>query len=239
MNVRRGLAVAGILVAALVAVRLGFWQLDRLAGKRAANAALRAGLEAPVLETWGRLPAHATAGGRRVRLRGRYDPGHHVLLRGRAREGAPGVVLVTPFLLEAESLAVPVERGWLPAEDGASAPPDGLPPDTATSVTVLLAGYPRPIPGGALRELGRGEPRVWSAARLERDSLASRLPYRLAAVVARALPGAGEPRSPRRDPPRPEPEGAHLGYAIQWFAIAGLLAGAAVGIARRPRPRAG
>ena len=57
MRLRRLSIALLVLVAAGVCVRLGLWQLSRLDEKRALNASMRAGLDAPPLALGAGLPA--------------------------------------------------------------------------------------------------------------------------------------------------------------------------------------
>jgi cytochrome oxidase assembly protein ShyY1 len=58
------------------------------------------------------------------------------------------------------------------------------------------------------------------------------LPWHIAEYVVRALPSPNAPSEPRRASPEPLNEAMHLGYALQWFLIAGLVLGGAIQLAR-------
>jgi len=232
------LFVSAVVVgASLLCVRLGVWQLSRWGEKRALNAEQRAALAAPPTEIHAPLPALDAVRDRPILLRGRFDPRFQVLLRGRPRDGEPGVIVATPFVLGTDSLAVVVERGWLAAADAATLDSGAIPDDSAASVTGLARAFPAGDPIPPMRDLGTPARRVWSAPRLDLDSLAARLPYRLAPFVLQALPGPGAPVSPLRETPRPFDETMHLGYALQWFAIAALAPLVAWFATRRTRLR--
>ena len=237
MKPRGVLLVLGALVFAAVSFRLGVWQLARLHQKQAMNARLRASL-AGAPEEAGPSQVHGAPPARPVRLIGRFEPSEQILLRGRLREGEPGVEVVTPFRLAADSSRVLVMRGWLPAEDAATIPAARIPADTSTHVNGLAEGFERRGPTGALHALEGGPTRVWSAARLDSDTLVARFAGPLGAWWLRALPDPTAPVSPRRDPPEPANESMHLGYAIQWFAIGTLVPGGMLALAFR-RPRTG
>ncbi len=220
MKVRGALAVLFALAFAAVAFRLAFWQIARLHEKQALNAELRASLSA--------LPREiadariAPPSGARVRLAGRFDPREQILLRGRLREGEPGVAVVTPWRMPGDSVVLLVERGWLPSDDAATVPAARIPADSSREVVGLAENFAARGLTGAIHRFDAGPPRVWSAARLDRDTLVARLGLPIATWWLRALPDSTAPASPRRDPPEPFNESMHLGYAIQWFAI-GLL----------------
>src|SRR5262245_8942725 len=105
------------IAAAAVCVRLGFWQLSRLAEKRALNAAIREAEQAPALAVSGEPPPAARALDRTLVVSGRYDEANQFLLSGRFHDGEPGVEVVTPLRPERSATAILVDRGWLPADD--------------------------------------------------------------------------------------------------------------------------
>src|SRR5690349_10524273 len=102
------------LATAVVCVRLGVWQLARLAQRRAMNAEAAAALaRPPVVLPGGSMPA----AGVRVRATGRFDLEHQFVLRGRAHDGAPGVEIGTPFTLTGRDTAILVDRGFVPSDN--------------------------------------------------------------------------------------------------------------------------
>src|SRR5882762_1013784 len=110
--------VIGAIVAlaiAIVCVRLGFWQLDRLGQRRARNAILAARLALPPLTVHGETSPDS-ARQRRLIARGVYDFSHELIGAGRSFDGTPGVALVTPLRL-ADGSSVFVDRGWVPSPD--------------------------------------------------------------------------------------------------------------------------
>ena len=112
--------VIGAIVAcaiAIVCVRLGFWQLDRLGQRRARNAILAARLALPPL-TVERETSADSARQRRLIARGVYDFSLELIGAGRSFDGTPGVALVTPLRL-ADGSRVFVDRGWVPSPDAA------------------------------------------------------------------------------------------------------------------------
>ncbi|HEX8273498.1 MAG TPA: SURF1 family protein [Longimicrobiaceae bacterium] len=222
----RGLLAALLaLVVAATCVRLGFWQLDRLEGRRARNAALRAaGALPPLVLDSATMAAVADSPAayvnRRVRLRGAYDPAGEVVLRGRAREGRPGVHLVTPLRVEGGA-AVLVNRGWAPSPDGATVDRAPLAEPGPHEVVGLLQEIP-------VTE-DRGQPaaapgRDTTFRRLDLAAVRARAPYPVLPLYVQQLPDSAAPRDrpPFRVPPPELGEGNHLSYAIQWFSFAAI-----------------
>jgi surfeit locus 1 family protein len=227
-------------VMAAVFVRLGFWQLSRLAERRARNALViaRLGGGEPAVP-FAKLPRDsAEARYRRVRISGTYDFAHEVVFVNRVRDGAPGVQLVTPLIPDSGVLGdtvVLVDRGWVYAPDG-------------TTVETAAWREPAHLDGsGYVQEY------------LVLGQFAAVLPghpawYRWLdpAVIAKAVGrpvagyyvvldsgGGGGPRLPQRVPTPPLDEGPHLSYAIQWFSFAAIaLAGSFMGVFVLPKYRA-
>jgi surfeit locus 1 family protein len=113
---RRDIVAAAVaLVIAMVCVRLGVWQVDRLGQRRARNAILAARLALPPLEVVQGTPADS-ARQRRLIARGVYDYAGELIGPGRSFDGTPGVSLVTPLRL-ADGATVFVDRGWVPSPD--------------------------------------------------------------------------------------------------------------------------
>jgi len=209
-------------VAALLVIvgfcQLGRWQLQRMHEKQALlDQQVPARVQALRL-------AEALAAPLRLRWvedRGRYLPGA-VLLDNQTRAGRAGFKLYQPFLSE-DGARVLVDLGWQPM------PPDRvLPrlhvPQGPARIAGLLA--PPPASGIALGPALATTPQagVWLANRLPPDEVARALglpPRSLPERVLRldpALPGGYA-----RDLdllPNTLPPSRHLGYAVQWFALA-------------------
>jgi surfeit locus 1 family protein len=223
------LAFAFVLAAGCV--RLGFWQLGRLAERRARNAEIAARLAAPPAELGEAMRDSATTRYRRVQLAGRYDFAGEVVLTSRGRDGAPGVHVLTPLQM-ADGSRVLVNRGWVYAADGMTLDlARWREPDTAT-----VEGYLEefvPVSGMVSTP---SQPR--GVRHLVRDSIAGRTGGPVAPFVVVQRLGAGV-RDSLAHPVRLElpslSEGAHGSYAIQWFAFATIaLVGGGVVARRRP-----
>jgi surfeit locus 1 family protein len=226
-SLRGVLGAAFILAMCALCVRLGFWQLDRLEQRRARNAVVLAGMrqaprltDASLVAEVRRDPARLVY--RRVAARGRYLPELELVLRGRVEYGRPGVHLATPLLLEGDSAVLLVNRGWVPAPDGAAPRAIPAPPAGVVTVEGILQEVPVTQDRGGRSVSARGDTtyrrldRAVAQARLQRPILPMYLQLLgdtgAAARAARVLPVAV--------PPPPLDEGPHLGYAIQWFSFA-------------------
>ena len=204
-------------VVALIFARLGLWQVDRLRERRAANMAALAARSAPRVRLDTATPITTALDGREVSAIGHYDHEHDVVLRGRVYGGSPGVEVVTPLVLEGGRTAVLVNRGFLPAPDAVTAQTDSV----REFGRVRVNGTALALPSGGGAPLERGGHTTW--ARLDREALSARMPYRIAAVYIRQSPDTALPPFPRRLEPLPIDDGPHLSYAIQWFAFAAMV----------------
>lgn len=241
MPPRRWPFLALAFAAAAVCVRLGMWQLDRLAERRAVNARLYGRLAAPPVPIAALPRDTAAARYRRVLLAGAWDLSREAVLVSRTRNGSPGVNLVTPLRLPGRDTALLVNRGWVYAQDArrVAEPARWRPPrDSADGVAFVdvfpagLAGDAAGTDAGVLR-------------RLDPPALAARYPYPVAPYYLVVLPSP-EDTTTRRDstPARldvpPMSDGPHRSYAIQWFSFAavavvgGIAFGRTRGRAARP-----
>lgn len=225
--------VGHVLIVALVllAVRLGFWQLERLDDRRAVNADIAARTElapAPVAD----LVAGAPAGGspaevgaalqyRTATATGTYDADGEVLIRSRSLDERPGFWVVTPLLFD-DGTAVAVNRGFVPYGDDldavlAAGPPPG---GTVTVEGIVVATRER----DGIGPTDPAEGRLQALARLDVARLDQQHPADLLPVALQLA--AQEPEQTGPLPvalPAPEQdEGSHLSYAGQWFLFAAI-----------------
>jgi surfeit locus 1 family protein len=230
-------ALAFVVFAMLVSagcVRLGFWQLHRLAERRALNAKLASRLSAAPETVRALMRDSASALYRRAVASGSYDWGRQLVLAARTHQGSPGVNIITPLRPTDGDTAVLVNRGWVYSADAMTVDLARWSEPSSASVTGYLLEVTR---GGRGAAWATGKSGV--ARRLDYDSLAKRFPYPIAPFMlvaqdsAARTPGAVAPRdsTPARLPAPLMDEGPHLGYAIQWFcfALIGLL-GAGFGV---------
>ena len=212
----RVLLIAGSLLFAGVCVRLAFWQLDRLAERRASNAGTLARRALPEIALRGGIPPDSLDG-RMVQAVGQYEPRGELVLRGQVFGGVPGIVLVTPLHLEAAGdTAVLVERGFVPSPDALTIPPGN---DFDERGRQVVHGTAFLIDSGVdAQPLDADGRRSWR--RLELGEARAYVAGPLLNVVIRQSPDTTLPSFPRRRPAPPLDEGPHRLYAIQWFAFA-------------------
>lgn len=203
-----------VLVLLPLMVGLGCWQLSRGQEKQVLvdSYAERRAAE-PIHGD--QLAALADPAFRRVHLRGQFDAEHSVLLDNRMRDGKAGVELLQPFHDQASGLWLLLNRGWLPW-------PDRRTPVAFSTPTgaLQLQAWIYVAPGQSFQLQADAPGKAWPQllTRVDAGALWRQLgragwPYEL-----RLLPG---PAAYQADwavlAMGPE---KHLGYAVQWFALA-------------------
>ena len=240
MPLRSILAILFALAAAAVCVRLGFWQLDRLAERRAHNATVMQRVDAePVrLEALGSDTAGLRY--RRVRVAGEYDFEHELALTGRTRDGSPGVHLITPLRVPGAERAVLVNRGWVYSPDAATVDFAKWRTSSDAEGVAYVELFPEPKQGAA-RSVSNPRAVRW----LDSAAVAGVIPYPVAPYYVVLLPDSAQGRgsegarsgpgysdapvaamNPADAPGRlliPElGDGPHFNYAVQWFIFASI-----------------
>lgn len=226
---RRRVAIVAIAsIVAVTCVALGFWQLRRLAERRARNAAIE--LERsqdPVLIMTG-VGRGEVEPYTAVRASGEFDPAREVLVYGRSLDGEPGHLVVTPLVFD-DGTAALVIRGWVSFDLQTAPVADAAPPAGELTIRGFLVpdegdGSTVPDEHGVI-------------GRLDLEGIRSTLPY---PVLPLAIQLTEQARPQPTDLPVPLPpeelsEGPHLSYAIQWFSFATIAVAGAVILLRRER----
>lgn len=214
------LTTALVLAGTALCIRLGIWQLDRLAQRRAFNAQVEAMHAAPELNLNHELPENiSTMEWRAVTVTGEYDFENQIALRNQYYGSQYGYHLVTPLLFDGE--AVLVDRGWIPADA------DWRSFDEPGAVTVtgqIRLGSGKPAFGGVADALPPDGKKleIWNNFDLER--IPAQYPYPILKVYIQLNVNPADTTPPI--PYQPEldlTEGPHLGYAWQWFIFAAIL----------------
>lgn len=215
------LAASLVLCLFAVLLGLGFWQLQRAEEKRILLETWRASrnTEARPLQMGleGKGPRF-----QRVRVTGRYDAAHQYLLDNRIQENRLGYEVLTPLRIAGSGEVILVNRGWLPAGRSREDLPRIPTPDGAVEVTGHLVGPPQTGLRLGPPDPGRGRwPKVIQYLKPSRvsEQLGSPVVSRVIQLDPEADHGF------RRDWGAPVSFGPerHIGYAVQWFALAGTL----------------
>ena len=199
---------------------LGFWQLSRAAGKIALQDTMDARQHLPMLDgATLRDPALAADNlYRPVRLRGEWLAQHTVYLDNRQMQGRQGFFVVTPLLLEGSGQAVLVQRGWAPRNfvDRTQVPPVATP-----AGPVEVTGRIAPPPGKLYEFVASATGAIRQNLDLQQFSGEIGRPLAAVSVLQSGPPADGL----TRDWPRVNlGVDKHYGYAVQWFALGGLIA---------------
>ncbi|WP_194711916.1 SURF1 family protein [Noviherbaspirillum soli] len=239
---RLALAIFAVLAFAVFAA-LGTWQVVRLQWKlalieRVEERVHAAPVAAPGPERWAQISAESDEY-RQVRLAGSYRYEKTVRVQAVTDLGA-GYWLMTPLVTNQGSIVL-VNRGFVPAGQGDAGFGPARPGSGAAEVSGLLR---MSQPGGAF--LRRNDPAAgrWYSrdvgAIAAAQGLGSVAPYFIDADAASAERDA-------RQAPGPAPVGGltvvsfhnnHLVYALTWYALALMVAGAFYWVARQERRRA-
>jgi surfeit locus 1 family protein len=215
-----------VIAGVILLVRLGFWQLDRLAERRAANADLRVQLERPPFELTAELLGGdpAVYKDREAWARGTFDNGRQMILLVQNWQGQAGAHLLTPLLLEGGETAVLVDRGWIPNR---LANPQEWAAFAVTDMVVITGTVQ------LSQEISRGaavtpDPSTFTQGwyRVDLPAINAQLPYNLLPFYLVQSPAPEDGDSPPYRAPRTIDlsEGSHQGYALQWFTFALMLA---------------
>ena len=225
---RVGLTVL-LVVACAGLAGLGVWQLHRAAEKQTRYRAYTENQAAAPLDFARRAPQAAAYDQRwrRVNIRGRYLD-WHVVLDNRVNQGHPGYEILTPFVADNDTTLL-VDRGWVALPDARTTLPEVLAP----AEPLTISGYIGPEPtvgialGSSAAEAEIMRPNIFRVQSVKLPGLATLLQRPLwpaiiyldaaapgALTVAWQAPGDGSARN--------------RSYAVQWFAMAAVLAGIGV-----------
>ena len=214
-------AVAALLMLALL-VSAGFWQLRRADVKRTivVEQAYRGDKEPLILEPG--VAATATLEGlrhRRATAAGHYRNDFQYLLDNRTHKQVAGYHVLTPFQLQGSDAHLLVNRGWLPVGPDRGRLPDVFVGEQAVLEQGIIVAPPASgVTLGATGYDDGGWPRVVQNVDLTR--IQEQLGGPLLPFVLRLSPASehGYVRDWRvRTGLTPE---RHVGYAVQWFALA-------------------
>jgi surfeit locus 1 family protein len=220
-----------VLAGTALCIRLGIWQLDRLAQRRVFNHQVTSMRAMSELDLNEEQPAEISQmEWRPVKVQGVYDFANQVALRNQYNGDQYGYHLVTPLCFDPSSgagqTAVLVDRGWIPA-DGNSTPDDWRKYDEEETVNVegqIRLGQTKPRFGGVADPLpaDRSKLEIWNNADI--TNIAKQMPYPVLPVYVQPDVNPNDTVPPIPYQPEVElTEGPHFGYALQWFTFATIL----------------
>lgn len=215
------------IIVLIVLVNLGFWQLRRLEQRRDLNAAIEAGLNAPVTLLTGQTIDPATLHLHRVTVTGTFDNEENIAIMNRPFEGRAGMRLVTPLLINGSDQAVLIDRGWLPLDETDHEQRRRYDQDGIVTVEgIAYQSQPQSERWGVPQDPvpGPDENRRDQWFRIDIDRIQQQFPYLLMPiyVTQSADENADSTTPPLREGPIELDEGNHLSYALQWFSFAAI-----------------
>lgn len=230
------LSHALVVIAVLVMVRLGFWQMSRWQEESDKAERIEAATEAEPVPLGDVVDATTppdqvpeSARYRRVVVEGDWDTDAEVVIRSRSLGGSPGGWLVTP-LVQADGTALAVARGWVPLEvANAGAPFPGTAPSNGAATVVGVVGLTQDP--GPLGPTDPAEGTLDTLARVDLDRYSQQLPYALEPVwvtlqqsdPAQPTPSAGVTGLQPIEVEVPSPS-QNLSYMVQWWFFAVIAA---------------
>lgn len=220
--------VSGFCLCAMLFAGLGLWQLERLSWKLDLIARVEARIHAPPVAAPGPAAWDGVAAEeyRRVALAGHYLDAPETLTLA-VTEGGPGFWVLAPFRSDT-GFTVLVNRGFVPEDKRAPELRRKVAGEPARVIGLLRPTEPG---GGFLRANDPAGGRWYSrdvAAIAAAQGLGAVAPYFVdadAATEPGPLPQGGMTQVAFRN--------AHLVYALTWFCLALMSAGAAVFLIRR------
>jgi surfeit locus 1 family protein len=209
-----------------VTIRLGFWQLDRLEQRNDFINQVNAVKISPEINLSGNISGLDLVSNeyRNLQASGRFDFDYQIALRNQiwvqTWGNDLGYSLFTPFKMD-NGLVVLVQRGWIPIEFNTPASWREFDQDGELTINGIIR---IPIKKG---EMGGGVPDptyspgekmsyFWNT--IDIDHLQKLMPYELLPIYVQQAPDPLRKIYPFASLPEFDlSEGAHLGYAIQWF----------------------
>ncbi len=214
------------IVAIVVFVSMGFWQLRRLAERQEFNSLITSRTtvaEQPlddVLTEYGRSQDDLEL--RIVVAQGQYLPDDEIILRARSYNGLSGHHVLTPLDL-GDGRSIVIDRGWVSIDLDSP----GMAEFAATEGPVTVYGALRktetrgsfgPVdpPTGVLAQMARVD-----LERIDQQVETEVLPVYIQLLDQDPAPQTDRPALVALPTPS---EGPHRGYAVQWFLFAGVVA---------------
>jgi surfeit locus 1 family protein len=207
----------GLVLAATVCISAGVWQIDRAEQKRQIFATFEMAAGDDVLRELINDQDAAKFRYRHLKVSGRYDGEHQILLDNMIHDGRAGYQVLTPLRTGHE--AILINRGWVPADpDRAILPVISVGDELREVVGRLI---PLPSPGIRLEASRPLSVSSWPRRLLYPtvEELLDQLDYVVHDYLL--LLDQDEPDGFTREwrPVLMSPE-KHIGYAVQWFALA-------------------
>ncbi len=209
-------------------ISLGLWQLDRAEQKKVIDNGVTEAQQKQALD----LNAFVASNSinkedfsleiyRTASLLGHYDNAHQFLLDNRTHQGKAGFHVVTPFLLKNTDKAILINRGWITYQGTR----DNIPDISITQETIKISGVMKRQARAIVLNRDSGEvknryPKLIQS--IELVELAKELKLVMLPIVIE-LDKTDNTGFVREWQPYYGSIDKHNAYALQWFAMAGIL----------------
>ena len=204
------------LAAVAVTVSLGQWQQRRAEYKAALAQQYMARAAEPAVMIPPEKIDPATMEFRHVVAQGEYLPEKGFLLDNQVLKGIAGYHVITPLQIRGASLAILVDRGWVPAGQTRSRPPTTKTPQGIHSVEGIAA-----VPTSRFVELRQDAPEGPFRQNIVLDRLEREWGIALQPIVIRQTNGNDDGLT--KEWPLPDVGiDKHRAYALQWYCFATL-----------------
>ena len=214
--------LAGVVLMVLL-LNLGSWQLGRAAEKSALQGRWEERAALPPVSPASLIAASPEArADRQVQWQGEFTPDQYLLLDNRLHRGRPGYHVIA--LVTAGASLVPVNLGWIAGDPARQTLPAPVLPEDAVSLSGRIyvpSGKPLMMqkPTAPVALPAPVQTLYWDNWQQELAALAGRplLPFEV-----RINPGS--PLALTAEwPVVNQSSSQHIGYAVQWFVMAGVL----------------
>lgn len=205
-----------IMVAFLIS--LGFWQLDRADEKRAIESAIEVANTGAIefIDSFEGLEYKEYY---HIQLKGHYLPEKQFIYDNQIVQQTSGYYVLTPFVIDSSNSAILVNRGFIPWRGQRNQLADI---SLFSMDEVIKVQVSKPV---KRLELGQSEPDTVFPILLQSldlDSMSDISGLQLSPVIGLLSPESGN-GFVRQWKPYTGSIGKHLGYALQWFAMALVL----------------
>ncbi len=206
------------LIFLIILISLGFWQLQRADYKRQLLHAYQSRLTSAPADINSIPQDFEQSQYRQVKVTGRYDNDHTILLDNKIYQHQPGYQVLTPFLPLGGQQWVLVNRGWVPR----SSIVGHLPVIHKTSQQLTLSGvvyFPTKQPILLTPEKAQAITWPWVGQRIDLSLFSQVLQRPIYPFVMLLDPTAPGELVRDWNPVSVKPY-KNVGYAVQWFALA-------------------
>ena len=210
----------------LISLRSSWWQWTRYLEKTALIATYQENSVSPVT----RFPLQGTSPeefapyiNRKVRVRGKYDFNHQMIVMNRIHASGPGYWLLTPLKIEGRPESIIVSRGFIPYSESSSESWSKYNFTETEEFDAVVQPGIRPLSflSPANPDVGPGLPWVSKWKYPETEKIAAQLPYPLlTAVYLQRVGGPPTGTFPAESISIQVPPSTHFGYTIEWCLIA-------------------